>query len=50
MSCRQGVANIPMGRMAGPKRSPIVFLASDKASYITGGTVTMDGGQYPFIL
>lgn len=43
---------IPMGRMAAPEEVAdlVLFLASDKASYITGTTITMDGAQSPVIL
>ena len=39
-------ANIPLRRMGTPEEvaALIVFLASDAASYITGQTVTIDGG------
>lgn len=44
---RRGVAKIPLGRMASPDdiANAVAFLASDKAGYITGVTVTMDGSQ-----
>ncbi len=46
------VQKIPMGRMAKPEEVAdlVLFLASDKARYITGITVTMDGGQYPVVV
>jgi NAD(P)-dependent dehydrogenase (short-subunit alcohol dehydrogenase family) len=48
----QGVARIPMGRMASPEEiaNAVVFLASDKASYLTGVTIAMDGAQNPVVL
>ena len=38
--------NIPLGRIADPMEigDSVVFLASDKASYITGSCLTVDGG------
>src|ERR1700733_3836529 len=41
------IKSIPLGRMASPEEiaSTILFLASDKASYITGVNITMDGMQ-----
>ena len=49
---RRSIEQIPMGRMASPEEiaSAVVFLASAKASYITGVTLTMDGAQHPGIL
>jgi NAD(P)-dependent dehydrogenase (short-subunit alcohol dehydrogenase family) len=40
------VERIPMGRLAEPCEiaDPVVYLASDRASYITGQTLVVDGG------
>jgi len=48
----RSVKKIPMGRMAKPEEVAdlVLFLASDKARYITGITVTMDGAQYPVVV
>jgi 3-oxoacyl-[acyl-carrier protein] reductase len=46
------VATIPMKRLGEPNElaSAIVFLASDKASYITGTTLQVDGGYVRSLL
>lgn len=47
----QAVARIPMGRMAEPEEiaNAVVFLASAKASYITGICMSMDGALNPIV-
>ena len=42
------VSQIPMMRMGQPQEIAdiVAFLASDKASYITGATISANGGQY----
>lgn len=39
--------SIPLGRTSGPKDAPeaVLFLCSEKASFITGTTITVDGGR-----
>jgi len=48
----RAIARIPMGRMASPEdiANAAVFLASDKARYMTGITITMDGATTPVIV
>ena len=43
---KQTLANIPLGRIGKPEdiANAVVFLASDKANYITGQTIIVDGG------
>jgi NAD(P)-dependent dehydrogenase (short-subunit alcohol dehydrogenase family) len=38
---------VPLGRVGRPEEiaQAIVFLASDKASFITGGSYRVDGGK-----
>jgi len=45
-SRKQTIAMIPLARMGEPEdiAEAVVFLASDKASYITGQTIIVDGG------
>ena len=42
------IAQIPVGRLGEPKEiaRAVVFLASDDAGFITGSTITANGGQY----
>lgn len=48
---QRSIARIPMGRLAKPEEiaHTILFLASDKASYVTGVSVSMDGAASPVI-
>ena len=46
---KNSLANIPLGRLGDPESDAgalIVFLASDGAHYITGETISIDGGRY----
>ena len=42
------VALVPVGRLGKPDEiaRAVGFLASDEASFITGATLTINGGQY----
>ena len=48
----EAISRIPVGRMASPEdlANATLFLVSDKAGYITGVTVSMDGAQIPVVL
>ena len=45
---KEKLKNIPLGRLATPEEvaNVVAFLASDKASYITGQTINVNGGMY----
>jgi NAD(P)-dependent dehydrogenase (short-subunit alcohol dehydrogenase family) len=49
---RRSEERIGMGRMAEPDEiaQVVAFLASDRASYVSGTTITMDGVQYPAVV
>ncbi|MEZ5823408.1 MAG: glucose 1-dehydrogenase [Geminicoccaceae bacterium] len=44
--CERFLSRIPMGRFGEPEEivGPVVFLASDMSSYVTGTTLVVDGG------
>lgn len=48
----QSVAKIPLGRMAEPEEiaNAVLFLASPKASYVTGICMSMDGALNPIVV
>ncbi len=47
---QQIVAQIPAGRLAMPDEvaDSVVFLASDKAAYITGANLSVNGGLHMY--
>ncbi len=49
---KRSEARIPLGRVARPEEiaSVAVFLASSRASYVTGAVLTMDGGLNPIVV
>jgi len=48
----QAVGKIPLGRMAEPEEiaNAVLFLASSKASYVTGICMSMDGALNPIVV
>ena len=44
----QIVARIPVGRLGKPEEiaRAVLFLVADEAGFITGSTLTVNGGQY----
>jgi len=42
------IAQVPMGRLAQPEEiaRAVVFLASDESGFITGQTLSINGGHY----
>jgi NAD(P)-dependent dehydrogenase (short-subunit alcohol dehydrogenase family) len=48
----QATARVPMGRLATPGEvaDTVAYLASDRASYVTGTIMTMDGAQHPIVV
>jgi NAD(P)-dependent dehydrogenase (short-subunit alcohol dehydrogenase family) len=49
---RRSEERIGMGRMAEPEEiaQVVAFVASARASYLSGTTITMDGVQYPTVV
>lgn len=47
----RAVLKVPIGRLADPEEiaSAVLFLASDKASYLTGVSISMDGAASPVV-
>jgi hypothetical protein len=43
---------VPLGRLATPEEvaDTVVYLASDRASYVTGTIITMDGSANPIVV
>ncbi|MBP7566913.1 MAG: SDR family oxidoreductase [Burkholderiaceae bacterium] len=49
---RRAVARVPLGRLATPEEVAdlVVFLASARASYVTGAVIGMDGAATPLVV
>jgi NAD(P)-dependent dehydrogenase (short-subunit alcohol dehydrogenase family) len=49
---RQAEAKLPLGRMAAPEEisAVVVFLASPRASYVSGAIVSVDGATSPLVV
>jgi NAD(P)-dependent dehydrogenase (short-subunit alcohol dehydrogenase family) len=48
----RATARAPLGRLAQPEEvaNAVLFLASDRASYITGAVLAMDGATHPIVV
>ncbi|MFN4273311.1 MAG: SDR family oxidoreductase [Aliihoeflea sp.] len=48
----RALSKLPMGRFAEPEEiaNAVLFLASGKASYVTGVSISMDGASAPFVV
>ena len=49
---QRSTARIPMGRIARPEEiaDTVVYLASERSSYVTGVTISMDGSAVPVVV
>lgn len=49
---KEWTSNIPLGRMGNPEElaALVAFLASERAGFITGATIQIDGGEIKFLL
>ena len=48
----RAIARLPLGRMASAEEvaDAVVFLASNRATYVTGTTLTIDGAHNPVVV
>ena len=49
---KDATRKVPLGRLATPEEvaDTVAYLASDRASYVTGTIITMDGSQTPLVV